>query len=222
MSVIISCKNVTMQYENTVAVQDVSFDVEKGSFVCIIGENGAGKSTLIKGITGICSLSSGTIDISTKKVFGYMPQNTVISNDFPASVLEICKSGCLCKKLLPIYTKEDKKTVDRYISMLSLDSIKNINFSELSGGQKQKVLLCRALCTKSELLVLDEPSSGLDASSSIELYKILKEINLKYGVTVLMISHDLSSSLEYSSHILQLNKQMMFYGKTEDFKKLCN
>ena len=207
-----------MQYENSKAIENVTFDIEKGSFVSIVGENGAGKSTLVKGIVGIEPVFAGTIDInSNKKVFGYMPQHTSVSNHFPASVYEICKTGCLAGKLIPHLSKTDFEKINLYISLLGLENIKNKKFSSLSGGQKQKALLCRALCTQSEILVLDEPSNGLDISSAYDLYEALKDINLRLGVTCIIISHDMDAAVKYSSHILHLNKYMLFYGNTNDY-----
>ena len=218
---IISCKNVYMNYDSTKAVENVSFDVEKGDFLCVIGENGTGKSTLLKGILGLQKLNSGTIVFSGIKQgeIGYLPQRTVVQKDFPASVWEVVLSGRQTKGFRLFYTPEDRKIARKNISLMGIDDIKNKPFNELSGGQQQRVLLARALCATQKVLLLDEPTSGLDPFVTAELYKLIASLNRDYGVTVIMVTHDIKNSLEYATKILSMEHDGDFFGTTEEYMK---
>lgn len=218
---IISCKNVYMNYDSTKAVENVSFDVEKGDFLCVIGENGTGKSTLLKGILGLQKLNSGTIVFSGIKQgeIGYLPQRTVVQKDFPASVWEVVLSGRQTKGFRLFYTPEDRKIARKNISLMGIDDIKNKPFNELSGGQQQRVLLARALCATQKVLLLDEPTTGLDPFVTAELYKLIASLNRDYGVTVIMVTHDIKNSLEYATKILSMEHDGDFFGTTEEYMK---
>lgn len=218
---IISCKNVYMNYDSTKAVENVSFDVEKGDFLCVIGENGTGKSTLLKGILGLQKLNSGTIVFSEIKQgeIGYLPQRTVVQKDFPASVWEVVLSGRQTKGFRLFYTSEDRKIARKNISLMGIDDIKNKPFNELSGGQQQRVLLARALCATQKVLLLDEPTTGLDPFVTAELYKLIASLNRDYGVTVIMVTHDIKNSLEYATKILSMEHDGDFFGTTEEYMK---
>ncbi len=215
----ISCEKVYMNYDSTKAVNGVSFNVEKGDFLCIIGENGTGKSTLLKGILGLQKLNSGTIVFSgiNKREIGYLPQRTVVQKDFPASVYEVVLSGRQTKGFKLFYTSEDKKTAQEKIELLGIDSVKNKPFNELSGGQQQRVLLARALCATQKLLLLDEPTTGLDPYVTAELYKLIAELNREHGVTIVMVTHDIKNSVEYASKILSMEHDGDFFGTTEEY-----
>lgn len=218
---IISCKNVYMNYDSTKAVENVSFDVEKGDFLCVIGENGTGKSTLLKGILGLQKLNSGTIVFSGIKQgeIGYLPQRTVVQKDFPASVWEVVLSGRQTKGFRLFYTPEDRKIARKNISLMGIDDIKNKPFNELSGGQQQRVLLARALCATQKVLLLDEPTTGLDPFVTAELYKLIASLNRDYGVTVIMVTHDIKNSLDYATKILSMEHDGDFFGTTEEYMK---
>lgn len=218
---IISCKNVYMNYDSTKAVENVSFDVEKGDFLCVIGENGTGKSTLLKGILGLQKLNSGTIVFSGIKQgeIGYLPQRTVVQKDFPASVWEVVLSGRQTKGFRLFYTPEDRKIARKNISLMGIGDIKNKPFNELSGGQQQRVLLARALCATQKVLLLDEPTTGLDPFVTAELYKLIASLNRDYGVTVIMVTHDIKNSLEYATKILSMEHDDDFFGTTEEYMK---
>ncbi len=217
----ISCDNVYMNYDSTKAVNGVSFGVEKGDFLCIIGENGTGKSTLLKGILGLQKLNSGTITFSglVKREIGYLPQRTVVQKDFPASVYEVVLSGRQTKGFKLFYTSADRKIANEKIELLGIKSIKNKPFNELSGGQQQRVLLARALCATQKLLLLDEPTTGLDPYVTAELYKLIYELNRTHGVTIVMVTHDVKNSVEYANKILSMEHNGDFFGTTEDYMK---
>ena len=217
----LSCKNLTLGYEGDVLVRDLSFEVNKGDYLCIVGENGSGKSTLMKTILNLRSPMSGTIttgDGVTAREIGYLPQQTIVQRDFPASVWEIVLSGCQARgKFHPFYTKEEKQMARENIERMGITEYTDRCYRELSGGQQQRVLLARALCSTQDILLLDEPTAGLDPKAQTDLYEIIKELNTQ-GVTVIMVSHDIDAAIKYASHILHIgNGQQLFFGNTADY-----
>lgn len=219
---LLKCKNITIAYENSIAVKNVTFSVEQGDYLCILGENGSGKSSLIKGILGIEKLKSGEVilaDNMKKQDIGYLPQQTIIQKDFPASVYEVVLSGCLNhKKGYPFYTKEQKQIAQENMKKLNIDSIKNESYRELSGGQQQRVLLARALCATRRMLILDEPISGLDPKVTKQMYRVIKEVNTQ-GITIIMVSHDVQFAIQHANKIIHMTNKLEFFGTTEEYKK---
>ena len=218
---LISCRNLEFQYEGKTVLKNVSFDLNKGDYLCIVGENGSGKTTLINGILGILKPKNGEINfqdsISIKNI-GYLPQQNDLQKNFPASVYEVVLSGCVGGlKFFPFYTKKDKEITERNISLLEISDIKNKSYHNLSGGQQQRVLLARALCAAKSILLLDEPISGLDTAVTSSLYSIIKNLNTQYGITVIMVSHDIKNAVKYATHILHLCNKPLFYGTTVDY-----
>ena len=218
MPVQITCKNAALGYENRVVAENLNFSVSSGDYLCILGENGSGKSTLIKALLGLKPQISGEI-ICDHQGIGYLPQQTVIQRDFPASVREIVRSGCLGKTgLRPFYTKEEKAFADKMMQQLGIKEIEKRCYRDLSGGQQQRVLLARALCAAKNMLLLDEPVTGLDPRAQQELYEQIAALN-RAGTTVIMVSHDVTAAVRYASHILQIGKKkQLFFGTTADYK----
>lgn len=219
---LIDIKNLSLGYDGNIVLKNVNLKIEENAFLCVVGPNGSGKSTLIKGILGLIKPISGTITFNNLKqnFIGYMPQETKVDSNFPASVLEIVLSGTLNKKRMSLfYTKEDKKLAIKNLKILGIENLKNKHFSELSGGQRQKVLLARSLCATSKLLILDEPSNNLDSKSKKNLYDILTNLNKNYNITIIMITHDLDHNNLIGNKILSLREDDIFYGTTEDFIK---
>lgn len=220
---ILKCDNVTMSYDGVEVLKNVTFSVDEGEYLCILGENGAGKSTLMKGILGILKQTEGTIsycDAMTNNEIGYLPQQTIIQRDFPASVWEVVVSGCLNKcKFFPFYKREQKNIAKRNIDLMGIKKLKNKCYQELSGGQQQRVLLARALCSTGKLLVLDEPTAGLDPVATNELYELINHLNKQHKITVIMVSHDINSAIKNATHILHLDHNKSFYGKINDYLK---
>lgn len=218
---LISCKNLTMAYENNVAIEDVTFDIEDGDYICIVGENGSGKSTLLKGLLKLQDPNRGTIEFHNglkSTEIGYLPQQTMVQRDFPASVFEVVQSGCLNKKgLSPCYNLKDKRRVVENIKRLGIDDIQKKCYRDLSGGQQQRVLLARALCATEKILLLDEPVNGLDPIVTMELYGIIKKLNKEEGVTIIMVSHDITSAVNNSDKILHMDKGVRFFGTVSDY-----
>ncbi|WP_164121670.1 metal ABC transporter ATP-binding protein [Sharpea azabuensis] len=221
---LINVNHLTLGYEHQKVIQDLSFTVEKGDFITIIGANGSGKSTLVKGLLGLIKPMQGDIQyhIDTKQI-GYMPQETKIDATFPASVEEIVLSGTLNRLgHRPFYGKKERKLADDSLALLDILDLKKKSFADLSGGQRQKVLLSRALSATRELLILDEPSNNLDFSSREEFYKIIHRLNKEEGITILMITHDLDMHAIAGNKIIAFEDQEIFVGKIEDYRRKMN
>lgn len=216
---LIQVEQAALGYDGKVVVEHLNFTVEKGDYICVIGENGVGKSTLVKNILGLCEPISGTIqknDVLAQGQIGYLPQRTQVQHDFPASVREVVRSGCATKGFFGcFYTKEQKQRVKENLEKMGISHLEKACFSDLSGGQQQRVLLARALCTADTLLVLDEPVTGLDPDATKELYQTIDELNAQ-GITIFMISHDVEQSLRHAKKVLYLGKEH-FFGSVQEY-----
>lgn len=217
----ITCQNLSLGYDGNPVLRDVNFQLNGSEYLCIVGENGSGKSTLIKGLLKLKLPMSGTIlngDGLLPTEIGYLPQQTSAQKDFPASVFEVVLSGRLNRlKWKPFYSRVDKKEALAKIELMGMSRFKNRCYQELSGGQQQRVLLARALCATKKVLLLDEPVAGLDPVATSELYALIKKINADMGITIIMVSHDITAATKYASHILHLGQQQLFYGTTADY-----
>lgn len=215
----LTCQNLTVGYDGRTVLQGLNFEVNPGDYFCILGENGSGKSTLMKTILGLQAPISGTIltgDGLRKNEIGYLPQQTQAQKDFPASVREIVLSGCQGRcGSRPFYSKEEKRLAEENIGKMGIGSLTKRCYRELSGGQQQRVLLARALCATRKMLLLDEPVSGLDPRVTAEMYGLIERLNREEGITVMMISHDISAALRYASHILHIGDSVFFGTKTD-------
>ena len=217
---LITCENLTLAYDTGVVASGVSFTLEAGSYLCIVGENGSGKSTLLKSLLGLHPVDGGTLTIdpdTRKQGIGYLPQHTPAQRDFPASVREIVRSGCLKKSgFRPFWRASDKKLADEAMARMGIDHLAGRCYRELSGGQQQRVLLARAYCATGKLILLDEPIAGLDPMAMTEMYRMIADLN-RDGVAVVMVSHDVSAAVQYATHILHMGKTTSFFGTTEEY-----
>ena len=217
---LITCENLTLAYDTGVVASGVNFTLEAGDYLCIVGENGSGKSTLLKSMLGLHPVDGGilTIDPATRKGgIGYLPQHTPAQRDFPASVREIVRSGCLKKSgIRPFWRASDKKLADKAMARMGIDRLAKRCYRELSGGQQQRVLLARAYCATGKLILLDEPIAGLDPMAMTEMYSMIADLN-REGVAVVMVSHDVSAAVQYATHILHMGKTTSFFGTTEAY-----
>lgn len=220
---IVTCKDISMEYDGKVAVDQVSFTIEQGDYLCIVGENGSGKSTLVKGLMGLIKPKSGSFQINkelTSGGIGYLPQQTDSQKDFPASVYEVVLSGCIKSKgLRPFYNAKEKGRVKDSLERLQIYDLRHKSYRELSGGQQQRVLLARALCATDSLLVLDEPVTGLDPMVTAELYDIIEKLNRRDHVTIIMVSHDVRMAIKNANKILQMGQKALFFGETKEYIK---
>ncbi len=218
---ILTCRDLTLGYEGKKVVEGLTFTVESGEYLCIVGENGSGKSTLMKTILRLKAPLSGQIstgDGLEQTEIGYLPQQTVVQKDFPASVREIVLSGCLNRcGFRPYYSREEKALAEMNMGKMGIASLAKRCYRELSGGQQQRVLLARALCATRKLLLLDEPVAGLDPKVTAEMYALIEKLNRDEGITVVMISHDIAAATRYASHILHISSKPLFYGTTADY-----
>lgn len=216
----ITCKNLSLGYDGRTVAGNINFTVESGDYLCIVGENGAGKSTLMKTILSLLKPLSGDIrygDGLKATEIGYIPQRTDAQKDFPATVYEIVLSGCLPGLgFRPFYGKKQKEIVLKNMELLGITGFAKKCFRELSGGQQQRVLLARALCSTKKMLLLDEPVAGLDPVVTNELYETIARLNKDCKITVVMISHDISAALKYSSHIFYVGTPC-FFGSRDEF-----
>lgn len=215
------CRDLTLGYDKNIVTSDLCFSLDSGDYLCIVGENGAGKSTLVKALMGLISPISGVIETGDglkRNEIGYLPQQTEVQRDFPATVKEIVLSGTLNKLgWRPFYSKKEKGRVDEVMKRLGIYDISDSCYRELSGGQQQKVLLARALCATTKMLVLDEPAAGLDPKAQTEMYELIQKLNREDGITVIMVSHDLEASLKYATHLLKVCREHFHFGKAEQY-----
>lgn len=216
---LIKCVNVKMGYEGKNVLDDVTFCVNDGDYLCIVGENGSGKTTLMKGLLGLIEPTGGKIEYMNglkQRYIGYLPQQNSIKKDFPGSVFEVVLSGTLNQRFFPFYSKEQKRVAVENMKKVGIEGLRKKSFQQLSGGQQQRVLLARALCATSKLLILDEPITGLDPIASQDFYDLLSSLN-KIGITIVMVSHDITESVKNASHILHITSKGYYYGTTHQY-----
>lgn len=216
---LITCENLALGYEGREILSGLSFEVNEGDYLCILGENGSGKSTLMKTVLGLRQPISGRITMGDGLVqneIGYLPQQTPVQRDFPASVREIVISGFAGKTgLRPFYNRDEKRLAEENMAKMGLTGLADRCYRELSGGQQQRVLLARALCATKKLLLLDEPVAGLDPKVTAELYGVIEELN-REGITIIMISHDVEAALRSASHVLHIGNGI-FFGTRDEY-----
>lgn len=218
---LLTIRNLALGYESQTIVKGLNFTVNAGDYLCIVGENGSGKTTLMKTLIHLQKPLGGEIITGNglmKNEIGYLPQQTTIQKDFPASVREIVLSGCQGRcGLRPFYKKEEKELAKKNMERMGILPLANHCYRDLSGGQQQRVLLARALCATKKILLLDEPVSGLDPKVTMEMYRLIADLN-KEGITIIMISHDIAASVLYASHILHIGDTIFFGTKGEYLK----
>ncbi|ERJ12072.1 metal ABC transporter ATP-binding protein [Haloplasma contractile] len=221
---VLNIEHLTIKYGKHTVLKDLTFKVQTGDYVGIIGPNGSGKSTLVRGILGLVPITNGQIEKVTNDDIGYLPQKTY-SNDqvFPATVKEIVLTGLLRNKRFPnFYTPSDHKKVDQILKRLQIIDLKENKIGTLSGGQQQRVMLARAVVSSPKILILDEPTSALDPKFRETFYKLVNDLNKNEGITILHISHDLNSVMQYMNRVLHLDRDILFYGAKEKYLKLDN
>lgn len=205
---LIKINKLTFRYESRDdedTLKNVSLSVNEGDFLCIVGENGSGKSTLIKCIVGLNKIPEGKIILKEK--LGYLPQKTEIQANFPASIEEVVLSGTISNNVKKIwYTKQDKEKAKEIMEELDIYDIRKKCFRDLSGGQQQRVLIARAMCATNNLIVLDEPTNGLDPSIARKIYATLKNLNKKRNLTIVMVSHDVERAMKYATRLVEMKK----------------
>jgi len=216
---LITCEKASFAYEGRTVIHDLNLSIERGEYLCVIGENGSGKSTLIKGLLGLLAPVRGRVsygDGLTRSEIGYLPQRTEVQNDFPASVWEVVTSGCRGRSLF--LNAEMRRTAQQNMDLLNIGDIRSRSFMELSGGQQQRALLARALCATRSLLLLDEPVAGLDPLVTREMYDIISMLHREQKLTIVMISHDIGAALSSADRILHMAQNDVFLGTPDEYR----
>ncbi len=219
MNRILEVRNLYFKYRNDFVLEDISFSLDREDFFGIIGPNGSGKSTLLKLIVGILKPTNGEIKVYTDKI-SYIPQRIAsMYHIFPATVEEIVALGRLSDGILRRFSKKDGELIDQALELVGLKEFKDRKISELSGGQQQRVHIARAIVSNPELLILDEPTTGVDVANQEKFYKLLDHLNKNMHITIIIVSHDISSVANEVSTMAYLDKRLHFIGKPRDFFK---
>ena len=215
---LIKATDLILAYDGRVVARNVNFSLPEGGYMAIVGENGSGKSTLLKTITHEIPLHGGLLMLSAEKGIGYLPQQSKIQHDFPATVREVVLSGCVRGDMLGFRWKpESKAKAAEAMEMLGISSLSHKPFGNLSGGQRQRVLLARAFCASDQLLLLDEPVTGLDPDAAHEMYEAIRKINRERGCAVVMVSHDVQCALREATYVLSMCAGHSFFGSVEEY-----
>lgn len=220
---VVELQNVSFAYGGTLVLDNISFSVEKGDLLGMIGPNGAGKTTLFSCMLGLLSGYSGTIRIfgedirNNSSVFrrvGYIPQRMAVDRNFPATVEEIVALGITHAKSKS--KTNSKERISAALETVGLSAIRDGRIGELSGGQQQRVLIAKAIVNDPELLILDEPATGIDLETQNKFYSLLRSLN-QAGMTIIWSSHDLDAVSSLASDVACINRSMFFHGEAHEF-----
>lgn len=218
--VLLACRGVSLGYERRPLLEHLDFTLREGDYVAVLGENGSGKSTLLKSLLGLTPPLAGEIERPAQKAgrLGYLPQQTPAQRDFPATVEEVVLSGFLNRRGFRFaYTGAEKSAALMHLGKLGILELKDKCYRELSGGQQQRALLARALCAANALLILDEPTTGLDPAASQDLYKTLRYLHEREGMAILMVTHDVDAALREAKTILHIGQKRWFCGTVGEY-----
>lgn len=211
----IKINDMSFRYEKTspVVLSHVNLDIPDGIYLSVMGENGSCKTTLIKLILGLLSPNYGSININTKNI-GYVPQRVdSFNSQFPISVYEILKIHGKALKL------DIKTSIDYVLNKVNMTEFKDNLIGNLSGGQRQRVFIARALMGNPDLIILDEPSTGVDYKNQLEIYNLLSSLNKNEKTTIISIEHNLETALKYSTHILKIDEGVVSLKNVSEFKE---
>ncbi|MBD8003584.1 metal ABC transporter ATP-binding protein [Bacillus norwichensis] len=227
---VIEINNVSFQYGREIVLDHIHLTVPKGSFLGIVGPNGSGKSTLLKLTLGLLRPDDGEILLFGEKQsrfkhwerIGFVSQKANSFNTgFPATVFEVVASGLTGKiGLFRFLRSKHKMEIIQAIEKVGMKEFMNRKIGELSGGQQQRVFIARAIVSRPEVLILDEPTVGVDAQNVHSFYKVLKSLKEQLGITLLMVSHDVDALLSEADHVVYLNKRVQFYGDVDEYKSI--
>jgi len=226
---IVEVKNVSFFYGEIKVLENVNLNIHKGDYLGVVGANGSGKTTLLKIILGLLEISEGSVkffgqDIKNFKdraKIGYVPQKaTYFDAKFPATVHEVVLMGRFAKKgLMRRITKEDHEESKHALELVGLSELHNRLIGELSGGQQQRIIIARALASEPKILFLDEPTAGVDKTAKNEFYNLLKNLNERLDLTIVLITHDLEGIKRGPVHIACLDRTIHFYDSPEEYLK---
>ncbi|KSU85783.1 MULTISPECIES: metal ABC transporter ATP-binding protein [Fictibacillus] len=226
----VKIENLSFHYGDRYVLDRINFEIPNGAFIGLVGPNGSGKSTLIKCILGLLKPQSGRVSFfgiplgrfKNWEEVGYVSQKANSFNTaFPATVYEVVSMGLFGKVgLFRFLTKKHKQKIMGAIETVGMTEFTHRNIGELSGGQQQRVFIARALVSDPRLLILDEPTVGVDAASVSNFYQMLKSLNEEKGLTLLLVTHDVGVMSDYVTHVACLNNQLHFHGDTKEFKEI--
>jgi len=229
---VVSLKNIHFKYENKIVLKGVNLDIPRGSFMGLVGPNGGGKTTLIKIILGLITPDDGTIEILNEPIasfkdwnhIGFVSQkSTAFNKGFPATVFEVVAMGLTAKiGYFRFFTKKDRKKVIHAIEQVGMADYAQQSIGNLSGGQQQRVFIARALVSEPELLILDEPTVGVDFKNVERFYELLHKLNSEQNITLLLVTHDTGAMTEYATDVVCLNQTLHFHGLPEEYTSLTD
>ncbi|MEC2054305.1 metal ABC transporter ATP-binding protein [Peribacillus psychrosaccharolyticus] len=227
---IVQAKNLSFKYAKDLVLENITLDVPKGAFLAIVGPNGSGKSTLLKLFLGLNKLQKGSITLFGESIqsfkdwqkVGFVSQKANSFNTgFPATVFEVVESG-LTKKigLFKFVTKEHKQKVKKALEAVDMLNFQHRSIGELSGGQQQRVFIARSLVSEPVLMILDEPTVGVDSKNVHQFYEMLEMMNKQLGITLILVTHDVSTVSDKVTHVACLNKNLHFHGDAHEYNQL--
>lgn len=226
---IVEIENVSYKYEREWVVQDVNLTIEEGQFLGLVGPNGSGKSTLIKLMLGLVKPGRGSIRLFDQPIkqfknwqeVGFVSQKANSFNSgFPATVLEVVMSGLVSRiGTFKFFNRQHREKAIQALKTVGMEQFSNENIGDLSGGQQQRVFIARALVSDPSLLILDEPTVGVDAEHVTEFYNLLGRLNKDEGITLLMVTHDIGTITEHATHVVCMNKTVHFHGASEEYEE---
>jgi len=218
----VDIRHIDVRLNGKEVLHDITISLDEGSFLGIVGPNGGGKTTLLRAILGLIKPVAGEILVFGRKpeevlkngsVFGYLPQSAKVAPDFPVRVIDVVLMGRYGKVgVLRWPGEEDRRKALEYLSTMGIEELKNVLFGELSGGQQQRASVARALAGEPKILVLDEPSTGIDVIGQGDFYHLLKGLQKKFGITILMATHDIGTIPAYVDEIACLNTILHYHG----------
>lgn len=222
----IELENVSFSYDHAPILENLSFVVRKGEYLGLIGPNGGGKTTLLKIILGLLHPTEGTVklfgkerhDFKERYRIGYVPQRvTQADRDFPATVFEVVQSGRIPRLgLFHGFTKEDTVAVERAMEISGIGKYRDTLVGNLSGGERQRVFIARALASEPDVLILDEPTVGVDIGAQETFYAFLKSLNTEHHLTIIFVSHDVDVISRETKTVLCLNHNLVCHGLPQD------
>ncbi len=210
---VISIENLSVYYDDLMALGNVNLEIESNQFIGVIGPNGGGKTTLVKTLLGLIKPTKGEVKLGANQVLGYVPQLTTFDREFPITVREVILMGHLKPKIRfgHRFSNHDKTCAKDVMFKLGIDHLSRRQIGKLSGGQLQKVLIARALMNHPTILVLDEPTAGVDEGSRKEIYEMLSKLSDE--MTILMISHDTNDLFNHVDKLVYINKTAHIHEK---------
>lgn len=220
----ISVDAVSFSYQEQTVLEDINLEIATGEFIVVVGPNGAGKSTLLKIMAGLLQPQRGRVMIGAENLneaqrsrqIAYVPQHySAHTPGFPATVEEIVALGVLRDRNTTRQARQH--IVNHMIELVGVTDLAKRRIGELSGGQQQRVMVAMALAANPQVMLLDEPTSGIDFEASSKIYSLLKELNRNLKITVVMVSHDMDKALHYADKVACINRGLCFYGASADF-----